>query len=272
MMKMKVFVALILICATLQLGDCIKCFSCQDYTGTCSKTRDCSQDDACLTLKARGGDTYRSCMKYSECDFTRLSFMYPQIKNFKFDCCNSDLCNSAPLASASVVIGLLCSLLTVWWTSMWSPAHTRVMPLPSAALMFWGHEGFGNSRLDQFILLWLQWHVSSSRWLHMKRMIMFRMKTNPFNTALQTVSHIEKVREWCDRWMGQSQVWKAPNIFFSIQFSIDEAKTAEQQMKHFINYSSVFYSETHISKSLTLSFDIPSKVKEIIKIRDTWHF
>lgn len=115
-MERSLVVVLLLLCA-LGLGEAIVCYSCQDYTGSCTKTQDCSQDDACLILRARGGDTYRRCVKYTDCEFERLSFMYPKISSFKFDCCNSNLCNSAPAASASVLIGLLCSLLAVWWTS-----------------------------------------------------------------------------------------------------------------------------------------------------------
>ncbi|CAL9698420.1 unnamed protein product [Knipowitschia caucasica] len=117
MMKMKVPQVLVLLCAVLPLGTCIQCYSCQDYTASCSKTKVCSQDDACVTLKARGGDTFRSCVKYSECDFNSLSFVYAQIPSFTFSCCTSDLCNSAPSASASLLIGLLCTALAMWWTN-----------------------------------------------------------------------------------------------------------------------------------------------------------
>lgn len=114
---MKLCLVLVLfLCALLPRGESIKCFSCQDYTGTCSKTRDCSQDDACYTLWARGGDTYRGCSKFSECDFTHLSLAHPTIPGFTYRCCNKDLCNSAPAASASALIGVLCSLL-VWWAT-----------------------------------------------------------------------------------------------------------------------------------------------------------
>ncbi|TNN27804.1 hypothetical protein EYF80_062050 [Liparis tanakae] len=35
-------------------GSAIRCYSCKDYTASCSKQRDCSYDDACLTLSERG--------------------------------------------------------------------------------------------------------------------------------------------------------------------------------------------------------------------------
>lgn len=36
------------------LASAIRCYSCKDYTASCSKQRDCSYDDACLTLNERG--------------------------------------------------------------------------------------------------------------------------------------------------------------------------------------------------------------------------
>ena len=40
-------------------GSAIRCYSCKDYTASCSKQRDCSYDDACLTLTERGTCTPR---------------------------------------------------------------------------------------------------------------------------------------------------------------------------------------------------------------------
>lgn len=35
-------------------GSAIRCYSCKDYTASCTKERECSYDDACLTLRERG--------------------------------------------------------------------------------------------------------------------------------------------------------------------------------------------------------------------------
>ncbi|XP_075897761.1 CD59 glycoprotein-like [Nelusetta ayraudi] len=106
----------LLLCSVLfELGSAIRCYSCKDYTASCSKQRDCSYDDACLTLSERGGMTYRQCLKYSDCEYSRLGQMFPQVSSFTFKCCNSDLCNSAPSMAASSVIGLLASLAATWW-------------------------------------------------------------------------------------------------------------------------------------------------------------
>uniref|UniRef100_A0A8C9XS80 MAC-inhibitory protein n=1 Tax=Sander lucioperca TaxID=283035 RepID=A0A8C9XS80_SANLU len=96
-------------------GSAIRCFSCKDYTASCSKQRECSYDDACLTLSERGGMTYRQCLKYSDCEYGRLAQMFPQVSSFTFKCCNSDLCNSAPSSAASSLIGLLAAAAVMWW-------------------------------------------------------------------------------------------------------------------------------------------------------------
>ncbi|KAL3045421.1 CD59 glycoprotein-like isoform X2 [Trematomus bernacchii] len=113
--KMKLSLALLLCSAVFSVGSAIRCYSCKDYSGSCSKQRDCSYDDACLTLSERGGMTFRQCLKYTDCEYSRLSQMFPQVSSFTFKCCNSDLCNSAPSAAASSVIGLLASAGVLWW-------------------------------------------------------------------------------------------------------------------------------------------------------------
>ncbi|XP_029030270.1 CD59 glycoprotein-like isoform X1 [Betta splendens] len=103
--------------ALIGLGSAIRCYNCRDYTSSCSKQRECSYDDACLTLYERGtgGMTYRQCLKYSDCERNRLAQMFPQVSAFSFKCCNSDLCNSAPPSAASSLVGLLASSLVLWW-------------------------------------------------------------------------------------------------------------------------------------------------------------
>ncbi|XP_062845552.1 CD59 glycoprotein-like [Trichomycterus rosablanca] len=114
-MKVFVPVGVVFVLALLSLGSAIKCFSCQDYTGNCAETSECSRDDACLTLNERGGKTYRKCIKYSDCEVSILSPMFPKVSSYSFRCCNQDLCNSAPVTAAgSSVLGLLFSLL-LWF-------------------------------------------------------------------------------------------------------------------------------------------------------------
>uniref|UniRef100_A0A672YFI7 CD59 molecule (CD59 blood group) n=1 Tax=Sphaeramia orbicularis TaxID=375764 RepID=A0A672YFI7_9TELE len=69
----------VLFSALIGLGSSIRCYSCKDYTASCTKQRDCSYDDACLTLTERGGMTYRQCLKYSDCEYGRLGQMFPQV-------------------------------------------------------------------------------------------------------------------------------------------------------------------------------------------------
>ncbi|XP_044200353.1 CD59 glycoprotein isoform X1 [Thunnus albacares] len=114
-MKRSLGICVVMCCTLIGLGSAIRCYSCKDYTGSCSKQRDCSYDDACLTLTERGGMTYRQCLKYSDCEYSRLGQMFPQVSSFTFKCCNSDLCNSAPSSAASSLIGLLASVAVMWW-------------------------------------------------------------------------------------------------------------------------------------------------------------
>ncbi|XP_008323628.1 CD59 glycoprotein-like [Cynoglossus semilaevis] len=114
-MKRFLGITLMICCSLIGLGTAIRCYSCKDYTGSCSKQRDCSYDDACLSLYERGGMTYRQCLKYTDCDYNRLSQMFPHVSSFTFKCCNSDLCNSAPSTAASSLIGLLTTGLVMWW-------------------------------------------------------------------------------------------------------------------------------------------------------------
>ncbi|KAM9835974.1 CD59 glycoprotein [Aulostomus maculatus] len=114
-MMRSVWTCVLLLSTLTTLGVAIRCYSCKDYTSSCSKQRDCSYDDACLTLTERGGMTYRQCLKYSDCEYSRLGQMFPQVSSFTFKCCNSDLCNSASSIAASSLIGLLASVVIVFW-------------------------------------------------------------------------------------------------------------------------------------------------------------
>uniref|UniRef100_A0A3Q2PJW2 CD59 molecule (CD59 blood group) a n=1 Tax=Fundulus heteroclitus TaxID=8078 RepID=A0A3Q2PJW2_FUNHE len=78
-MKSSLVVCLLVCSSLVGLGSAIRCYSCSDYTGSCSKQRHCSYDDACLTLNERGGMTFRQCLKYSDCEKNRLAQMFPQV-------------------------------------------------------------------------------------------------------------------------------------------------------------------------------------------------
>ncbi|XP_036439906.1 CD59 glycoprotein [Colossoma macropomum] len=115
-MKGFVGVSVVFGIALLGLGSAIKCYKCRDYTGSCTKTQDCRFEDSCLTLNERGGETYRQCVRHSDCDYNLLSQMFPQVSSFTFKCCSSDLCNGASTTTiSSSVLGLLVSLAVWWW-------------------------------------------------------------------------------------------------------------------------------------------------------------
>jgi len=44
----------VLLCPCVSLGSAIKCYHCKDYSGSCSKIRDCYYDDACVSVYERG--------------------------------------------------------------------------------------------------------------------------------------------------------------------------------------------------------------------------
>ncbi|XP_023851003.1 CD59 glycoprotein [Salvelinus sp. IW2-2015] len=102
--------------AIFGLGSAIRCFTCKDQTGNCTKTQDCPSDDACLKLTERGGQITRQCIKGSDCDFNQLAQMFPSVPKFTFDCCSNDLCNGATsIGTGKPLLGLLASLVVMWW-------------------------------------------------------------------------------------------------------------------------------------------------------------
>ncbi|XP_063044049.1 CD59 glycoprotein [Engraulis encrasicolus] len=115
-MKSSVGICIVFCFAVFGLGSALQCYKCTDYTGSCSKVKGCGWDDACLTLKERGGYIYRQCIKYSDCEYNRLSQMFPSVASFTYRCCTTDLCNAAPLTAAGKpLLGLLASLAVFWW-------------------------------------------------------------------------------------------------------------------------------------------------------------
>ncbi|NP_001290688.1 CD59 molecule (CD59 blood group) [Esox lucius] len=102
--------------ALFGLGSAIQCINCIDYTGSCTSTKHCNLEDACLTLKERGGDTYRQCIKYNDCNQDQLTQMFPSISKFNFQCCTSNLCNGATsIGPGKHLLGLFASLAVMWW-------------------------------------------------------------------------------------------------------------------------------------------------------------
>uniref|UniRef100_A0A8C9V815 MAC-inhibitory protein n=1 Tax=Scleropages formosus TaxID=113540 RepID=A0A8C9V815_SCLFO len=84
---------------TFSLVSGLRCYKCTGFTGQCSTTQDCTTEDACLSLSDKTGTTYRQCIRYTDCDNSRLSQMFPAVSSFTYRCCNSNLCNSSPAAT-----------------------------------------------------------------------------------------------------------------------------------------------------------------------------
>uniref|UniRef100_A0A3P8QTT8 CD59 molecule (CD59 blood group) b n=1 Tax=Astatotilapia calliptera TaxID=8154 RepID=A0A3P8QTT8_ASTCA len=100
-------------------GSGLRCYKCQDYTGRCQDVQECTYEDSCISLSERGGKTIRQCIRYTDCDNSRLSQMFPAISAFTYRCCSSNLCNSGTACTAvTPLVALLGSLLSVWWCWM----------------------------------------------------------------------------------------------------------------------------------------------------------
>ncbi|KAJ8256440.1 hypothetical protein COCON_G00185920 [Conger conger] len=99
--------------ATFSLGSTLRCYKCSGFK-SCSAVQDCGRQDACLTLKEKGGKTIRQCIKSSACDSALLNVIFPG-HGFTFNCCTSNLCNSSPaiLINRSF-LGLL-ALFVIFW-------------------------------------------------------------------------------------------------------------------------------------------------------------
>uniref|UniRef100_A0A672M751 UPAR/Ly6 domain-containing protein n=1 Tax=Sinocyclocheilus grahami TaxID=75366 RepID=A0A672M751_SINGR len=63
-----------------------------------------------------GGKTIRRCIRYTDCDNSRLSQKFPSISEYTYRCCNTDLCNSGPATVASTWILSLLAVLTGLWS------------------------------------------------------------------------------------------------------------------------------------------------------------
>uniref|UniRef100_A0A3Q2ZZQ4 MAC-inhibitory protein n=1 Tax=Kryptolebias marmoratus TaxID=37003 RepID=A0A3Q2ZZQ4_KRYMA len=97
-------------------GSGLRCYRCSDYTGRCENVQECTFEDSCISLSERGGRTIRQCIRYTDCDISRLTQMFSYISSYTYRCCNSNLCNSgSTVAMATPVLALLGSVLSVWW-------------------------------------------------------------------------------------------------------------------------------------------------------------
>nr|XP_055049137.1 CD59 glycoprotein [Misgurnus anguillicaudatus] len=94
----------------------IKCYKCENYSGArCTEQQVCTYEDACLYLHEKGGKTIRNCIRYTDCDNSRLSQKYPSISQYTYRCCNTDLCNGAPVTAARAsLLPLLAVLYGIW--------------------------------------------------------------------------------------------------------------------------------------------------------------
>ncbi|CAN9498641.1 unnamed protein product [Ophioblennius macclurei] len=118
-MSRRLHLSLLVCCALLHLASGLRCYKCSDYTGRCQNVQECTYEDSCISLSERGGKTIRQCLRYTDCDNSRLTQMFPAISGFTYRCCSSNLCNSAVAVAAATpapALALGAALLSLWWS------------------------------------------------------------------------------------------------------------------------------------------------------------
>ncbi|XP_030631112.1 CD59 glycoprotein [Chanos chanos] len=108
----------VIVCSlTFGLSLALRCHKCSDYHGgLCENVQECSYEDSCLSLYEKGGKTIRRCIRYTDCDNSRLSQMFPSVSGFTYRCCSTNLCNSSVMTAVSKpFLPLLGSLVGLWW-------------------------------------------------------------------------------------------------------------------------------------------------------------
>ncbi|XP_028584175.2 CD59 glycoprotein-like [Podarcis muralis] len=95
-------------------GAALKCYQCLDGIGPCKTNVTCSGDtDSCILVNLGTGRNISTCWKYSNCE---IDFIEKEFKtgNFKFHCCQKDLCNGSPVTAGSkMVLGLTSVLIAI---------------------------------------------------------------------------------------------------------------------------------------------------------------
>ncbi|KAJ0029049.1 hypothetical protein NQD34_004046 [Periophthalmus magnuspinnatus] len=109
---------LLLLLGSIQTGLGLRCYKCSDYTGHCQNVQECTYEDSCISISERGGKTIRQCLRYTDCDNSRLQQMFPSIRGVTYRCCSSNLCNSGSTSSSSA--RPLCVLTTTLIALCWA--------------------------------------------------------------------------------------------------------------------------------------------------------
>ncbi|XP_032088373.1 CD59 glycoprotein-like [Thamnophis elegans] len=94
----------------LHSGNALVCYNCP--IRTCNETETCTGvKNACLIVYL-GSHNTSQCWKYSDCNVDFISQRFSS-KNFRFNCCQSNLCNNAPNLVTSKILLNGAFLLTV---------------------------------------------------------------------------------------------------------------------------------------------------------------
>ncbi|KAK1161793.1 CD59 glycoprotein-like [Acipenser oxyrinchus oxyrinchus] len=112
---MKNVVICIVLCVSFfSVGFALQCYRCQKPEASCLQT--CGKiEDSCLKLSDTGGTVlHQQCIQNVDCDISKLSHRF-DVSDFKFHCCNTDLCNSGTVTALSKSLLSLITGLTVFW-------------------------------------------------------------------------------------------------------------------------------------------------------------
>ncbi|XP_032068903.1 CD59 glycoprotein-like [Thamnophis elegans] len=94
----------------LPSGNALVCYNCP--YANCDQNTTCTYgEDTCLVVHHSGG-SLSTCWTSSRCDVNSISLGL-HLSNFKFRCCNQDLCNNSPNVVASKIVLCGALLLTI---------------------------------------------------------------------------------------------------------------------------------------------------------------
>lgn len=97
-------------------GAALQCYSCPGFSKSCETTTTCTgSQNACLKLTVADSSTYR-CTDMSRCEREFIKQDFGDITNYKYGCCQKNLCNSSmtSLPSTGLLLSLAAALLLVF--------------------------------------------------------------------------------------------------------------------------------------------------------------
>uniref|UniRef100_A0A8C5WP06 MAC-inhibitory protein n=1 Tax=Laticauda laticaudata TaxID=8630 RepID=A0A8C5WP06_LATLA len=94
----------------LHSGNALVCYNCA--VSNCDKNITCKGEENTCLIVYRGSQNTSRCWKYSDCNVNFISFNF-STKDFRYRCCQWNLCNNAPNVVTSKIVLNGAFLLTV---------------------------------------------------------------------------------------------------------------------------------------------------------------